>query len=55
MSYAEIMYISAKTGQRLPKIFDMIDMVLENNYMRIATGVLNEIVSEAVAHAAAAF
>ena len=49
MSYAEIMYISAKTGQRLPKIFDMIDMVLENNSMRIATGVLNEIVSEAVA------
>ena len=49
MSYAEIMYISAKTGQRLPKIFDMIDMVLENNSMRIATGVLNEIVFEAVA------
>lgn len=49
MSYAEIMFISAKTGQRLPKLFDMIDMVLENNSMRIATGVLNEIVSEAVA------
>ena len=49
MSYAEIMFISAKTGQRMPKLFDMIDMVMENNSMRIATGVLNEIVSEAVA------
>lgn len=49
MSYAEIMFISAKTGQRMPKLFDMIDMVIENNSMRIATGVLNEIVSEAVA------
>ena len=49
MSYAEIMFISAKTGQRLPKVFDMIDMVLENNAMRVATGVLNEIMTEAVA------
>ena len=49
MSYAEIMFISAKTGQRMPKLFDMIDMVLENNAMRVATGVLNEIMSEAVA------
>lgn len=49
MPYAEIMFISAKTGQRMIKLFDMIDVVLENNSMRIATGVLNEIVSEAVA------
>ncbi len=49
MSYAEIMFVSAKTGQRMTKMFDMIDMVLENNAMRIATGVLNEIMSEAVA------
>lgn len=49
MSYAEIMFISAKTGQRMPKLFDMIDAVIENNSMRVATGVLNEIVSEAVA------
>lgn len=49
MPYAEIMFISAKTGQRTGKIFEMIQMVLENNSMRIATGVLNEIVSEAVA------
>lgn len=49
MSYAEIMFVSAKTGQRMTKMFDMIDMVLENNAMRIATGVLNEIMTEAVA------
>ncbi|MGN0312403.1 MAG: ribosome biogenesis GTPase Der [Lachnospiraceae bacterium] len=49
MSYAEIMFVSAKTGQRLNQIFDMIDVVLENNAMRVATGVLNEIMTEAVA------
>ena len=49
MPYAEIMYISAKTGQRIQKLFDMIDMVIENQSLRIATGVLNEIMTEAVA------
>ena len=49
MPYAELMFISAKTGQRVERVFSMIDMVLENNSMRIATGVLNEIVMEAVA------
>ena len=49
MPYAELIFISAKTGQRLPKLFDTIDMVIENNSMRVATGVLNEIMSEAVA------
>lgn len=49
MPYAEIMYASAKTGQRLPKLFDMIDMVIENQTLRVATGVLNEIMTEAVA------
>ncbi|MCR4955920.1 MAG: ribosome biogenesis GTPase Der [Lachnospiraceae bacterium] len=49
MSYAEIMFVSAKTGQRLNQIYDMIDVVIENNSMRVATGVLNEIMSEAVA------
>ena len=49
MNYAEIMFVSAKTGQRLNNVFDMIDMVLENNAMRVATGVLNEIMTEAVA------
>ena len=49
MPYAEIMYISAKTGQRIHKLFEMIDMVIENQSLRIATGVLNEIMPEAVA------
>ena len=47
--YAEIMFISAETGQRLPKLFEKIDMIIENQTMRIATGVLNEIMSEAIA------
>ena len=49
MPYAEMIFISAKTGQRLNKLFDLIDMVIENQSMRIATGVLNEIMTEAVA------
>ncbi len=49
MPYAEIMYVSAVTGQRLVKLYDMIDMVIENQTLRIATGVLNEIMTEAVA------
>lgn len=47
--YAEILFISAETGQRLVRLFDTIDMVLENQTMRIQTGVLNEIMTEAVA------
>ena len=49
MPYAEILFISAETGQRLPKLFETIDMVLENQTLRIQTGVLNEIMAEAVA------
>ena len=49
MPYAEIIFISAKTGQRLPKLFETIDAVIENHALRIATGVLNEIMAEAVA------
>ncbi len=49
MAYAEIIFISAVTGQRLPKLYDVIDMVSENHAMRVATGVLNEIMTEAVA------
>ncbi|MFV0363193.1 MAG: ribosome biogenesis GTPase Der [Suipraeoptans sp.] len=49
MPYAEIMYISAVTGQRLNKLYDKINMVIENQTLRIATGVLNEIMMEAVA------
>ncbi len=49
LSYAEILFISAKSGQRVNRLFDVIDMVIANSTMRVATGVLNEIVTEAVA------
>ena len=49
VQYAEITFVSALTGQRLPKLFDLVDMVCANSAMRIATGVLNEILAEAVA------
>lgn len=49
MPYAEIVFVSALTGQRLPKLFETIDMVIENQTLRIGTGVLNEIITEAVA------
>lgn len=47
--YAEYLFVSAETGQRLNKLFELIDVVRENQTMRVATGVLNEILSEAVA------
>ncbi|MGN0383329.1 MAG: ribosome biogenesis GTPase Der [Eubacterium sp.] len=49
MPYAEMIFISALTGQRMNKLFDLIDTVIENHSMRVATGVLNEIMAEAVA------
>lgn len=49
MPYAAIMYVSALTGQRLVKLYDMIDAIIENRTLRVQTGVLNEILSEAVA------
>ncbi|MDE6713163.1 MAG: ribosome biogenesis GTPase Der [Lachnospiraceae bacterium] len=49
MPYAETLFVSAATGQRLVKLYEMIDMVIENHSMRVATGVLNEIMTEAVA------
>ncbi len=49
MPYAEMLFVSALTGQRLPKLFETIDMVSENHAMRVSTGVLNEIMAEAVA------
>lgn len=49
MPYAEMVFISAVTGQRLGKLFDMIDIVRQNQNLRISTGVLNEIMTEAVA------
>ena len=49
LSYAEILFVSAFTGQRLSKLYERIDIIIENQTLRVATGVLNEIMSEAVA------
>ncbi|MCR5618850.1 MAG: ribosome biogenesis GTPase Der [Lachnospiraceae bacterium] len=49
MPYAEIIFISALTGQRLGKLFETIDMVRESQDKRVGTGALNEILAEAVA------
>ena len=49
MPYAELIFLSAKTGQRLPKLFDVIDAVIDNTTLRIQTGVLNEILTESMA------
>ena len=49
MPYAEMLFVSALTGQRLPKLFDLIDIVIQNACLRVQTGVLNEILTEAVA------
>ncbi len=49
MQYAEMIFISALTGQRMPKLFDLIEQVIQNQNLRIQTGVLNEIMTEAVA------
>lgn len=48
MPYAEILFISAETGQRLHRLFESIEVVIQNQNLRIATGVLNEILMEAV-------
>ena len=48
MPYAQLLFVSVKTGQRVDKLFDMLDTVIQNQNLRIPTGVLNEIVSEAV-------
>lgn len=49
MTYAEIIFVSALTGQRLPKLFDVLDVVIQNQQLRVQTGVLNDILTEAVA------
>lgn len=49
MPYAAIIFISALTGQRMPKLFELIEQVIQNQNLRVATGVLNEIMSEATA------
>ena len=49
MPYAKILFISAKTGQRVSRLYEAIDQVIENQTLRVQTGVLNEILTEAVA------
>ena len=49
LSYAPIIFISAKTGQRVNKLFEMINMVANQNAMRISTAVLNQVLNEAIA------
>lgn len=49
MMYAPSVYISAKTGQRVDTLFDMIKDVLAENTKRISTGVLNDVINEAIA------
>ena len=49
LSYAPIIFISAKTGQRVNKLFDMINHVNEQNSMRVTTSVLNQVINEAIA------
>ena len=49
LSYAPILFISAKTGQRVNKLFDMINHVNEQNSMRVTTSVLNQVINEAIA------
>ena len=48
LSYAPIMFISAKTGQRVNKLYEMINMVASQNALRVSTSVLNNVLSEAV-------
>ena len=49
LSYAPIIFISAKTGQRVDKLFSMINHVAEQNAMRVSTSVLNQVLNEAIA------
>ena len=49
MDYAEYLFLSAKTGQRLTKLFPLIDMVHQNQMLRVKTGLLNEIMMKAAA------
>lgn len=49
MPYAKLLFISAKTGQRIPRMFETIDAVIQNHALRVQTGVLNEILTESMA------
>ena len=49
LSYAPILFISAKTGQRVNKLFELINEVANKNAMRVTTSVLNQVLNEAIA------
>ena len=49
LTYAPMIFISAKTGQRVDKLFDLIKKVANNNAMRVSTAVLNQVINEAIA------
>ena len=49
LSYAPVMFISAKTGQRVDKLFGMINDVAEQNAKRVTTSQLNQVINEAIA------
>ncbi len=49
LSYAPVIFISAKTGQRVEKLFTMINNVAKQNSMRISTAMLNQVINEAIA------
>ena len=49
LSYAPILFISAKTGQRVNKLFELINSVASQNALRVSTSVLNQVLNEAIA------
>ena len=49
LSYAPIVFVSAETGQRVNKLFDLIKRVAKNNALRIPTAMLNQVINEAIA------
>ena len=49
LSYAPVIFISAKTGHRVDKLFNMINNVAEQNAMRVSTATLNQVINEAIA------
>ena len=49
LSYAPIIFISAKTGQRVHKLFELINIVASQNALRVSTSVLNQVLNEAIA------
>ena len=49
LSYAPMIFVSAKTGQRVHKLFDLINHVAEQNSLRISTSILNQVINEAIA------